>query len=104
MVKNFSLFISYFLFCREMDSAYLSVAPLQGGSPTYSFSSPTRPAAVSTDDVIVLGGGENNVNGLVLPNTDGYIGCIDRVIINSDQLPLLLPIDRNTDIAICGPR
>ncbi len=52
------------------------------------------------DDIVVLGG---NGGGGTTSRT-GYIGCMDRVIINHGQLPLLLPIERDIDVITCGPR
>ncbi len=54
-------------------------------------------------DVIVLGGGVEDM-GLVVPNNDGYLGCIDRVVVNNEQLALLLPNERSPIVTVCGPR
>ncbi len=54
-------------------------------------------------DIIVLGGGVEDM-GLVVPNKDGYLGCIDRVVVNNEQLSLLLPNERSPIVTVCGPR
>ncbi len=90
----------YFNLCRDVDTAYLSVAPLQGGFPTYTASMQTSSVAIPVvAEMVILGGGVENV-GLMVPNTDGYVGSIDRVVVNNEQLSLLLPNERNPVVTI----
>ena len=94
--------------CRDSNRAYLSVAPLQGGVSTYSAVTMTTQLTsppITSNDVIMLGGGAADV-GPVTPNTDGFIGCIDRVVVNNEQLSLLAPSTNQstTPPDVCGPR
>ncbi len=92
------------IFDRDVDTAYLSVAPLQGGVPTYTVSMTALSAPMPTvSEVVVLGGGVEDV-GPMVPNTNGYVGSIDRVVVNNEQLSLLLPNERSPVVTTSGPR
>lgn len=49
-------------------------------------------------------GGTDVQDQMLRPDSDGFVGCIDRVVVNNVQLSLLLPKERTSDVATCEPR
>ena len=84
---------------RENDNSQLSVSPLQGGVayPTSLSSSPS-PLSLPTNGTLYLGGSPALV-------ARGYSGCLDRVVVNNNLIPLLLPdVIEGNPLQLCGPR
>ena len=86
---------------REDSSSQLSVSPLQGGVayPT-SLISPSSPLppSLSPNGTLYLGGSPAHV-------ARGYSGCLDRVVVNNNLIPLLLPdVIEGQPLQLCGPR
>ena len=61
------------------------------------------PLSLSSEDVILLGGAQS-LAGIGSFPSDGFSGCLDRVVVNSVQLSLLLPNEMDRDLATCLPR
>lgn len=99
--------ISFFVCFRDTNALAVSVAPLQGDGATMmamrEFSSPLTPLSLLSDDVILLGGSES-LEDIGSAPSDGFSGCLDRVVVNNAQLSLLLPNLMNRDLATCTPR
>ena len=66
-------------------------------------SSPLSPLSFSSEDVILLGGAQSLADIGSTPS-DGFSGCLDRVVVNSVQVSLLLPNEMNRNLATCSPR
>ena len=82
---------------RDENEIILSVTSLPWNGSTFIANATavgfTPP--VLFNDVISLGGGTSG---------GGYVGCLDRVIVNQKQLALLNSLERGVNIATCGPR
>ena len=82
---------------RDENELVLSVTSLPWNGSTFTANATavgfTPP--VLFNDVISLGGGTSG---------GGYVGCLDRVIVNQEQLALLNSLERGVNIATCGPR
>lgn len=61
------------------------------------------PLSFSSEDVILLGGAQSLADVGSIPS-DGFSGCLDRVVVNSAQLSLLLPNEMDRDLVTCLPR
>lgn len=61
------------------------------------------PLSLSSEDIILLGGAQSLADIGSIPS-DGFSGCLDRVVVNSVQLSLLLPNEMDRDLATCSPR
>ena len=103
-VKNiFTELQLFFLTFREESGSQLTVSPLQGGvvyptSLSSSSSSPPPPLSLPPNGSLYLGGSPSLV-------VDGYSGCLDRVVINNNLIPLLLPdVIEGQPLQLCGPR
>ena len=68
-----------------------------------NFSPYLTPLSLSSEDVILLGGVET-FEDIGLTPSEGYTGCLDRVVINNAQLSLLLPNEMDQDLLTCTPR
>jgi hypothetical protein len=86
---------------KEGGGIQLSVSPLQGGVayPTSLFStSSPPPPSLPPNGTLYLGGSPALVAG-------GYSGCLDRVVVNDNLIPLPLPdINDGQPLQFCGPR
>ena len=92
---------------RDMNAMAVSVAPLQGDGTTAmaitEFQSPLSSIPLLSEGVILLGGAESSEEvGSILG--DGFSGCLDRVVVNNAQLPLLHPNEMDHDLVTCMPR
>ncbi len=61
------------------------------------------PLSLSSEDIILLGGAQSLIDVGSIPS-DGFSGCLDRVVVNGVQLSLLLPNEMDRDLATCSPR
>lgn len=78
-----------------MERLHLSVAPLQNSSDsTVTLSTQTTTISSQLSSPVTLGGEGGN----------HFAGCIDRVIVNGEMLPLLTPEDSTDEPQACGPR
>lgn len=59
--------------------------------------------SLSSESVIILGGAQSLADIGSVPS-DGFSGCLDRVVVNGVQLSLLLPNELDRDLATCSPR
>ena len=85
---------------REGRESQLSVAQLQGGvTHTVSLSYPSPPLnPLPPNGTLYLGGSPALVAA-------GYSGCLDRVVVNNDRVPLLQPDESEGELLqLCGPR
>lgn len=85
----------------------ISVAPLQGDGTTAmaitKFQSPLTLIPLPPEGVVLLGGAESSEEvGSTLE--DGFSGCLDRVVVNNAQLPLLHPNEMDHNLVTCMPR
>jgi hypothetical protein len=81
--------ISFILF-RDVNKAVLSLATLPENGSTITVNATTSSPGYSIfNENITIGG--------------GYRGCLDRLTVNQQLVPLLNPIE-DTDISTCGPR
>ena len=61
------------------------------------------PLSLSSDDVVLLGGAQSLADIGSIPS-DGFSGCLDRVVVNGVQLSLLLSDEMDRDLTTCSPR
>ena len=91
-------------FSRDADTLAISIAPFQSDEVTVvtkrEFSVAMTPPSLSLDDDVLLGAAEQTE----FTFSDGFAGCLDRVIINNAQIPLLLPNEINRFLITCSPR
>ena len=99
--------ILFFFSSRDTNILAVSVAPLQSDGPNMiaisGGPSSLIPLSFSSEDVILLGGAQSLADTGSIPS-DGFSGCLDRVLVNSVQLSLLLPNEMDRDLATCSPR
>lgn len=75
---------------------FLSVASLQDAADmTVTVMEQTNSSSLPLNQTISLAGYNNG---------SYYSGCIDRVIVNGEMVPLLLPSSTSESLLICGPR
>ena len=89
---------------RDVNALAISVAPLQGDGTTAmeitEFQSPLTSIPLPSEGVILLGGAKSSEEvGSTLG--DGFSGCLDRVVVNNAQLPLLHPNEMDHDLVTC---
>jgi hypothetical protein len=66
-------------------------------------SSSLTPLSLLSEDVVLLGGAQSLIDIGSIPS-NGFSGCLDRVVVNGVQLSLLLPNEMDRDLATCSPR
>lgn len=99
-------YVYHFIY-RDTNALAVSVAPLQAhGNTTVAiaeFQSPLTSISLLSEGVVLLGGAESSEEvGSTLG--DGFSGCLDRVLVNNAQLPLLLPNEMDHNLATCMAR